>query len=166
MRRVTSAAAVAAFALLVSAGALVWAQEHEHPYTIEGQAWGDIYFGTLSAALDDRAMTAIEKLYAWVNEHPGSMVFLAGYDDQRTARDTSIQIGWQRANAVRDYLISLGMDGAKIKTISFGNTHIALPGEGEAVWSKNRRVRYRVIPPTDNTKMEGRPTGVCQRCKK
>jgi outer membrane protein OmpA-like peptidoglycan-associated protein len=166
MRRVKSAAAVMVFALLVSAGLSARAQEQEHPYSIQGQAWGDIYFGTLSAELDAKAMSTIGKLYALVKGHPGSMVFLAGYDDQRTETDTSIQLGWQRVNAVRDYLVSLGMDGDKIKTISFGNTHIALPGEGEAVWSKNRRVRYRVIPPTDDTKMEGRPSGVCQRCKK
>jgi len=135
-------------------------------YSVAGMASGDIYFGTMSYELTDDARSTLKELADWIKKRPGSMTLLAGYDDQRTAEDESMALASQRTKAVRDYLIKLGADGEAIKAISFGNTRVANPGQGEAVWSKNRRVRYRVVVAQNSDKMEGKPSGVCQRCKK
>lgn len=135
-------------------------------YNIESVAWGDVYFGAGSDELGPEARKTLDDLYLLVKDSPGSVVMLAGYDDQRTPPPESVVLGWKRVGAVKDYLVSLGADPESIKSISFGNTKVALPGEGEEVWAKNRRVRYRVMPPQDPEKMEGAPAGVCQKCKR
>lgn len=157
---------IAVVALALAALTAGHAYSQEPSYTIEGYLWGDVYFDTLSSELDDPAMTELEKLRDWLIERPGSTVLLASYDDQRTNGERSIEIGWERAYAVRDYLVSIGVDPNSVKAISFGNTKGTLAGSGEKVWARERRVRYRVVPAETEIKMEGRPSGVCQKCKK
>ena len=127
---------------------------------------GDVYFGAGSAELAKDARKTLGEVWAYLKKRPGSLVMLAGYDDRRTPAKESIELGWRRAQAVEDYLVSLGADRDMVRSISFGNTRHAAAGDGEAAWSKDRRVRYLVSPPRDNEKMEAPPSGVCQRCKK
>lgn len=131
----------------------------------EGTVWGDVYFASGSATLDGAARKELDKLLAWLKEHPGAMVLLAGYDDQRTPEKESMELGWARARAVSGYLAKAGADPSLINSISFGNTKLAATGTGEAVWSKNRRVRYRAVE-MDSGKEKEEPSGVCQRCKR
>jgi len=153
-----------AVALSLAAGVMPNGQAAEK--AINEMVSGDIYFGVKSAELTAEAKKTTDELYVWVRDHPGSTVLLAGYDDQRTPEKESVELGWKRAEAVRDRLISLGVAPNSVHAISFGNTKTAASGEGEAVWSKNRRVRYRIAPPPGSEKTEGMPGGVCQRCKK
>jgi len=133
---------------------------------IRDSVYGDVYFGAWSAELTPDAKKTLNEVYRWMKAHPDAVVLLAGYDEQRTPEKQGVEMGWRRAKAVSDYLVSLDISQDRIKMISFGNTRIAVEGEGEAVWSKNRRVRYRVVEPVDTEKIEGKPSGVCQRCKK
>jgi peptidoglycan-associated lipoprotein len=135
-------------------------------YTISGTVWGDVYFARGGFELSPEAKKTLDEVADWTKKHPGAMVLLAGYDEKRTPEKESVELGWKRAGAVRDYLVSLGADPDKVNAISFGNTRSELIGETEEVYAKNRRVRYRVVGPTDSEKMEGKPSGVCQRCKK
>jgi outer membrane protein OmpA-like peptidoglycan-associated protein len=155
---------IAAFILAFLPAAACFAQGPDAG--IQDMPVGDIYFATGSAELTDAAKKTVDEIFRYVNKRPGSMVLLAGYDDQRTPEKESVELGWKRANAVRDRLVKLGADAAAVNTISFGNTKVALSGEGEEVWARNRRVRYRVAPPVGTEKMESMPSGVCQRCKK
>jgi peptidoglycan-associated lipoprotein len=157
---------ISTLAVLVFIGASLAALAQGPDYTIQGSVWGDVYFGTGSAALTEKARKDLDDVSAWIKKRPTALVLLAGYDDQRTPEADSIELGAHRATSVSDYLASHGVDPGKINMMSFGNTKLAVTGSGEEVWSKNRRVRYRVVEPTDNGKMEGMPSGVCQRCKK
>ena len=123
-------------------------------------------FDAGSSQLTPKAKEDLDGVYAWMKKHPTYIVLLAGYDDQRTPEKESVVLGWKRAGAVKDYLVSLGADPDRVSAISFGNTRVAFSGSGEEVWAKNRRVRYRVVAPPNAEKMEGMPSGVCQRCKR
>ena len=133
---------------------------------IKASVSGDIYFGEGSYALTEDARKMLAGVADWIKKNKDAIVMLAGYDEQRTPRDESIELARKRTDSVADYLSSLGVPGDSISAISFGNTKLAAEGEGEAVWSKNRRVRYLVVGPPPEGKMEGPPSGVCQRCKK
>jgi outer membrane protein OmpA-like peptidoglycan-associated protein len=133
---------------------------------IKASVTGDVYFGKGAYELTDEAKKTLAGVADWVKKHRGASVMLAGYDEQRTPRDESIELARRRTVAVADYLSSLGVAEDSISAISFGNTKLAAEGEGDVVWSKNRRVRYLVVEPPPEGKMEGPPSGVCQRCKK
>src|SRR5512135_1449271 len=150
--------ALAAITLVVFTAATCMA---EMPgMSIKGSVSGDIYFNKGSHDLTDVARKTLAEVADWVRKNKNSTVMLAGYDDQRTTQEESIEMGKQRDSAVADYLVSLGVPRDSISSISFGNTKLAATGEGEEVWSKNRRVRYLVVAPPSGEKMEGPPSGV------
>ncbi|MGD1085500.1 MAG: OmpA family protein, partial [Verrucomicrobiota bacterium] len=51
----------------------------------------------------------------------------------------NLALGERRALAVREYLVTLGMDSREITTVTFGAKKPADPGHNEAAWAKNRR---------------------------
>ncbi len=132
----------------------------------EGMAWGDIYFSKGKAELSNEARQELAELSAWLKKHPSAMVLLAGYDEQGTPENESVELGWKRTGAVQEYLASRGVPPAKINAISFGNTKGTAPGQSEYEQAKNRRVRYRAVESAEGSAKEDGIGGVCQRCKR
>src|SRR5512143_2540405 len=76
--------------------------------SIKGSVSGDVYFGKGSNDLTDEARKTLAEVADWAKKHKNSTVMLAGYDDQRTPQEESIELARQRNAAVTDYLVSLG----------------------------------------------------------
>ncbi len=74
-----------------------------------------------------------------------SDIIIAGFTDERGTEEYNRALGDRRAGAVREALISQGVDGSRIQTVSFGLEMPADPGHNEAAWAKNRRVEIGVI---------------------
>ena len=72
-------------------------------------------------------------------------VILAGFTDERGTPEYNRGLGERRAQAARNYLLSLGVSSARIQTVSFGQDMPADPGHDEAAWIKNRRVETGVV---------------------
>jgi peptidoglycan-associated lipoprotein len=69
-------------------------------------------------------------------------VTLAGYCDERGADQYNIALGERRAEAVRNYLLSLGISDGRLEAVSYGEEKPVDPGHGESAWVKNRRVEF------------------------
>jgi peptidoglycan-associated lipoprotein len=67
---------------------------------------------------------------------------IEGHCDERGTNEYNLNLGDQRANAARQYLISLGVPAARIRTISYGEERPADPGHNEESWSRNRRAEF------------------------
>jgi peptidoglycan-associated lipoprotein len=89
--------------------------------------------------LKPQARSTIEALAAWMNEHPGVALTIEGHCDERGTREYNLALGERRANAVRDYLVALGISGNRLGTISYGKERPAVPGSNESAWAQNRR---------------------------
>jgi peptidoglycan-associated lipoprotein len=74
--------------------------------------------------------------------HPEAEFLLEGHCDERGTREYNLALGDRRANATKDYLASLGVDPAKLKTISYGKERPFVEGHDESAWSKNRRTHF------------------------
>jgi len=66
------------------------------------------------------------------------------HTDERGSTEYNLALGERRADAVRKYLVQLGADPPKLKTISYGKERPANPGHDEAAYAKNRRVEIAV----------------------
>ena len=71
-------------------------------------------------------------------------VTLQGSCDERGSEEYNIGLGERRANAVKRYLIDLGVPAARIDTVSFGEMKPAVMGHDESAWRWNRRVDFAV----------------------
>ena len=104
------------------------------------QTIGDrVFFETAQYNLRPDARATVDRWAAWLQQYPNVNVTLEGHADERGTREYNLALGDRRANSVRDYLIALGVSGARVATISYGKERPAIPGSNEGAWNQNRR---------------------------
>src|SRR3546814_1813584 len=64
---------------------------------------------------------------------------IEGHADERGTREYNLALGDRRANAVRDYLVALGTNPARLSTVSYGEERPAVLGSNDSAWAQNRR---------------------------
>jgi peptidoglycan-associated lipoprotein len=101
-----------------------------------------IYFEFDSSTISDSARGTLSKVGDYLMKHPGSLVTVSGHTDDRGTTEYNLALGDQRAKAAHDYLVRMGVDPARIKTISYGKEKPAVTGGGEEAWGKNRRDEF------------------------
>jgi peptidoglycan-associated lipoprotein len=75
----------------------------------------------------------------WLLGNPQYNIRIEGHCDERGTIEYNLALGERRASAVRDYLVSLGVDAFRIRIVSYGEEDPADPGHDEAAWARNRR---------------------------
>ncbi len=74
-------------------------------------------------------------------------LIIQGNCDERGTEKYNLSLGERRALAAREYLVNLGVDAARIKTMTFGASRPADPGHDESAWKKNRRDDFVLVTP-------------------
>ncbi len=98
-----------------------------------------VYFSLNRYDLSDASRRTLERQAAWLDQYPGTTVTVEGHCDERGTREYNLALGARRAAATRDYMVSLGVDPARIRTISYGKERPVAEGHNEAAWRLNRR---------------------------
>ncbi len=101
--------------------------------------FADIYFDFDKYALNDEAKAVIAKGAEWLNKSKDVLVTIEGHCDERGTAEYNLALGERRANAVAKYLIDLGVEAKRIKTISYGFERPLDQRHNEEAWQKNRR---------------------------
>ena len=103
-----------------------------------GSRGDHVYFAFDRYDLNQTSQDTLERQAAWLNMHPSAQVMVAGNCDERGTREYNLALGARRANAARDYLVSLGIDPARISTISYGKEQPECMASNEECWAINR----------------------------
>ncbi|MCB1537880.1 MAG: peptidoglycan-associated lipoprotein Pal [Rhodospirillales bacterium] len=103
-----------------------------------------VYFGYDRYDLTPEALQQLQLQSQWLNQYPNVTVMIEGNTDERGTREYNLALGDRRANAVRDYLVSLGVSPSRIKTISYGKERPEVTGSDPQSWAQNRRAVTRV----------------------
>lgn len=98
-----------------------------------------IYFDTDKSNIDDADQTALKAQAAWLAKYPAKRATIEGHCDERGTREYNLALGERRANAAKNYLVSLGIDAARLTTVTYGKDRPIALGSDEASWAKNRR---------------------------
>ncbi|MSO93246.1 MAG: peptidoglycan-associated lipoprotein Pal [Rhodospirillales bacterium] len=98
-----------------------------------------VFFDYDKYNLKPQGRATVEKQAALLKKYPNAAVTVEGHCDERGTREYNLALGERRANAVKDYLVALGIPAARIKTISYGKERPAALGSTEAAWAQNRR---------------------------
>jgi len=98
-----------------------------------------VFFELDRSELSQEARQTLDRQAAWLKRYPAVRVTLEGHCDERGTREYNMALGARRANAARAYLVALGIQTARIQTVSYGAERPAVLGTGESVWSQNRR---------------------------
>ena len=98
-----------------------------------------IYFDTDKYDIDAPDQAALQKQAQYMSQYPNIRATVEGHADERGTRDYNLALGERRANAAKNYLVSLGVAAARITTVSYGKERPIATGSNEQAWAQNRR---------------------------
>ena len=98
-----------------------------------------VFFGLDQQDLSPEARATLDQQAAFLNQQSALAVVIEGHADERGTREHNLALGDRRANSVRDYLIALGVNPDRIRTVSYGEERPAVVGSNESAWAQNRR---------------------------
>ncbi len=101
----------------------------------------DVFFGFDEYDLSNESMATLAR-DARILKDAGVTVLISGHCDERGTVEYNLALGEKRANVVKDYLVSLGVPAAKLRTTSYGESKPFAMGHTEAAWSQNRRAHF------------------------
>lgn len=98
-----------------------------------------VYFDFDKATVKPAEESKLQDVAAYFKSNTTDALIVEGNCDERGTEKYNLSLGERRALAVREYLVNLGMDPQRIKTVTYGASRPADPGHDEASWKKNRR---------------------------
>jgi peptidoglycan-associated lipoprotein len=104
----------------------------------EQNAGDRVFFGLDRSDLDEASRQTLRRQAAWLSQYPGTRILIAGNADERGTREYNLALGARRANSVRDFLVSQGVDASRISTVSYGKERPSCTQSTESCWAQNR----------------------------
>lgn len=99
----------------------------------------DAFFQYDAATISTDAQEALTTSAAWLKAHPQYNLLVEGHCDERGTEQYNLALGDRRANTAKDYLVTLGIDAGRIRTVSYGEERPFDPGSDESAHAANRR---------------------------
>ncbi len=101
----------------------------------------DVFFAFDQYELDNESMGILSANARAIRE-AGTVVLISGHCDERGTLEYNLALGEKRANAVRDYLVSLGVPASRLRVTSYGENRPFATGSNEDAWALNRRAHF------------------------
>lgn len=113
-------------------------------YLQERKLIDDIYFEFDKYELRSEARQRLASNAEWMREHPEYVFTIEGHCDERGTNEYNLALGQRRASSAADYIGSLGVEMARMKTISYGEERPVCTESTEGCWQRNRRAHFVV----------------------
>ena len=111
----------------------------EHFLQAVGQANTVVYFDTDRYNIDAEDSAKLQTQAQYFSQYPSVNFTIEGHADERGTREYNLALGERRANAAKNYLVSVGIPANRIRTVSYGKERPVALGSNEAAWAQNRR---------------------------
>jgi peptidoglycan-associated lipoprotein len=98
-----------------------------------------VFFETDSSELTPQSRATLDKQAQWLNQYGTYAFTIEGHADERGTREYNIALGARRAQTVREYLASRGVQAQRMHTISYGKERPVAVCDDISCWSQNRR---------------------------
>jgi peptidoglycan-associated lipoprotein len=98
-----------------------------------------VFFESDSTELTSQSVATLEKQAQWLQAYGQYTFTIEGHADERGTREYNIALGARRAQTVRDYLASRGVNAQRVRTISYGKERPVAVCNDISCWSQNRR---------------------------
>jgi peptidoglycan-associated lipoprotein len=102
----------------------------------------DAYFDYDKADIRSDAREALSKTADFLKGHPNIKATIEGHCDERGSTEYNLGLGDRRANAVKQYLVSLGVTADRLSVVSFGKEKPFCTDHNEPCWQQNRRGHF------------------------
>ena len=98
-----------------------------------------VFFESDQTDLSPQAIATLDKQIQWLQSYPRYTFVIEGHADERGTREYNIALGARRAQSVRSYMVSHGINPGRLRTISYGKERPVAVCNDISCWSQNRR---------------------------
>ena len=98
-----------------------------------------VFFESDQTELSPQAIATLEKQARWLQSYNRYAFTIEGHADERGTREYNIALGARRAQSVRTFLASRGIEASRMRTISYGKERPVAVCNDISCWSQNRR---------------------------
>ena len=105
---------------------------------------GDVFFDLDESTIRDDARALLQRNADWMKRWASTAITVEGHCDSRGSSEYNLALGTRRANAVKDYLASLGVSAGRVTVISKGKEQPFCTTDEESCWQQNRRGHFIV----------------------
>jgi peptidoglycan-associated lipoprotein len=102
----------------------------------------DVFFAYDSIDLSEEARASLQKNLEWLKRWTSTKILVEGHADSRGTNEYNLALAERRADAVRDYLASLGLAADRVTIVSKGEEQPSCTDETETCWQQNRRGHF------------------------
>lgn len=129
----------------VGSSSLKALQEGKPPITPASSPLKDAFFDFDRYDLSTDARAVLRANADWLKNNPSARVDIEGHCDERGTNEYNLALGAKRAQAARDYLVSLGIAPDRLATTSYGEEIPVCQEHSEGCWRQNRRARFVLV---------------------
>lgn len=104
-----------------------------------------VYFDTDRFNIDSTDAAALQAQAQYFAQYSQITFTIEGHTDERGTREYNLALGERRANAAKNYLVSLGVNPNRIRTVSYGKERPVALASNAAAWAQNRRAASVII---------------------
>jgi len=114
-------------------------EEYKKTYGRSSSEMLPIYFDFDQATIRDDQISRLEHNADYLKQNPSKNLIIEGNTDERGTNEYNLALGERRALNAKNYLIELGVEEYRIRTVSYGEERPLFTGQTEFDWSQNRR---------------------------
>lgn len=105
----------------------------------------DAFYAFDESTLSPDAQSALTASANWLKKNTQYNLLIEGHCDERGTEQYNLALGDRRANSAKEYIVALGVDAARLRTVSYGEERPFDTGHDEAAWAKNRRAHLVIV---------------------
>ena len=109
---------------------------------------GDVYYDFDQADLRENDKATLVRNGEALKKYDFLVVTIEGHADERGTIEYNLALSDRRARVAYDYLISVGIDPARIKAVAYGKEIPVCSESTEDCWQRNRRAHFAVTGKT------------------
>lgn len=104
-----------------------------------------VFFDTDRYNIDSTDAAALQAQAQYFAQYSQVTFTIEGHTDERGTREYNLALGERRANAAKNYLVSLGVSPNRIRTVSYGKERPVALASNASAWAQNRRAASVII---------------------
>ena len=101
-----------------------------------------VHFEYDNSTLTVDAQNEIQQNVAWMKQHPSQDMLVEGHCDVHGSTEYNLALGDRRAQSVKNYMVSLGIQDSRLRTISYGKERLLVQGDNPQINAQNRRANF------------------------
>ncbi len=128
--------------LSINNGADQQSFEYRRTYGRSSTVFGPVYYEFDQAGISSEMAPILSSNASYMKDNPNTAIVIEGNCDERGTNEYNLALGERRAINAKEYMINLGVDPMRIRTVSYGEERPLFTGQDDLDWSLNRRADF------------------------